>query len=382
VAGYADRIAQLPRAKQAELARRLLHARGAEPERTPGDAPDPAATDGQSFSAVLGKPGRFEGISFRPFEPAPPGPGHVQLRARAVGLNFRDLMIAMGLYPATPDVPSVIGSDYAGEVVACGEGVTAFEPGDHVLALSAGDSTPEGRIVAGRHLPSTLNVHEPQVVRKPPALSFEDAAGVPTAFLTCYYALLDVARLQPGERVLIHSATGGVGLAAIELARWRRAEVFATAGSEAKRAFLASLGIASPLDSRSTEFAEQIRSLTGGEGIDVVLNTLSGVQATKSLELLRPFGRFLQLDKQDIFSDAPLALGPFQRGLSYTAVDLSLFLLQAERLKRLFAHVVDGLACGNIAPVRTTVFPLTRLHEALQLLSRYQHIGKLVLSYG
>ena len=383
MAGLADRIAKLSPEKQAELAQRLAQARSGGGTQAAPSAParDPLSGD-QPFCAVLGKPGHFEGIGFRRFEPEPPGPGQVQIRSRAVGLNFRDLMIAMGLYPPTPGVPSVMGSDYAGEVLACGAGVSGFAPGDAVLALSAGHFSPDGQIVDGSHIPSTLNVREQQVVRKPRELGFEDAAGVPTTFLTCYYALHDVARIQPGERVLIHSATGGVGLAAIEIARWRGAEIFATAGSDAKREFLRSIGIRSPMDSRSTDFADQVMELTGGEGVDVVLNTLSGEQAARGLEILRPFGRFLQIDKQDIFGGASVSLAPFKLALSYTAIDLSLFLLQAERLQRLFTEVVEGIDRGDFGPVRTTVFQMRQLPEALKLLSRYQHIGKLVLSYG
>jgi NADPH:quinone reductase-like Zn-dependent oxidoreductase len=158
--------------------------------------------------------------------------------------------------------------------------------------------------------------------------------------------------------------------------------VFATAGSENKREYLRSLGIESPLDSRSTEFADRIMELTGGEGVDVVLNTLSGAEASRGLEILRPFGRFLQLDKQEIFRNSSLELGPFKRGLSFTAIDLSLFLMQPGRLQRLFQQVADGLSRGDFSPVRTTVYPVRRLGEALSALSRYQHLGKLVLSYA
>jgi NADPH:quinone reductase-like Zn-dependent oxidoreductase len=375
VADLSARIAQLPPERQATLVQQLLRERGVSA---------PAASDiskGDSC-ATLGTPGNFDAITFRPFTPPSPGPRQVQLRSRSVGLNFRDLMIAMGLYPPTPGVPSIIGSDYAGEVVACGEGVTRVAPGDAVLALSAGHFERDGQIAEGCHLPSRLNVMEQQVIRMPSGLSFEEGAGVPTVFLTCHYALRKVAGLQPDERVLIHSATGGIGLAAIQIARSVGAEIFATAGSETKREFLASIGIASPMDSRSTDFADQIMRRTDGDGIDVVLNTLPGVAGDRSLELLRPFGRFLQLDKSAISSGASLALEPFKRGLSYTAIDLSLLLVSPDRLEALFVEVVDEIAAGRLEPVRTTVFPVARVCEALRLLARHQHIGKVVLRYA
>lgn len=380
----AARIAQLPADKQAQLAQALLRARrpaGAAGPPPPAPARFDPRTSADGFCCTLGQPGHFDGIRFAPLAPTAPGPGQVQIRARAVSLNFRDLMIAMNLYPPSPGVPSIMGSDYAGEVLACGEGVSEFRPGDAVLALSAGHVTPAGQIIEGSHLRSTLNLLTQQVVALPPGLSFEAGSALPTVFLTCYYALHRVARLARGERVLIHSATGGVGLAAIEIARWLGAEVYATAGSEPKREFLASLGIRSPMDSRSTAFGDRVMELTGGEGVDVVLNTLAGEQAVTGLRVLRTFGRFLQIDKQDISQNASLELAPFAAGLTYTGIDLSLFLLRPERLKELFQEVVDAFARGDLLPIRTTVYPVQRLSEALGVLSRYGHIGKLVLSY-
>ena len=311
----------------------------------------------------------------------PPGPGQIQIKARAVSLNFRDLMIAMQLYPPSPGVPSVMGSDYAGEILHCGDGVTDFAPGDRVMGLSAGHFTPDGAIVAASHFCAVPNISAFQAVRIPDNLSFIEAAGVPTVFLTSYYALCRVARLAPGERVLIHSATGGVGLAAIQIARWIGAEIFATAGSEGKREYLASLGIAEPMDSRSVEFAGAVMRQTAGEGVDVILNTLSGPAVAKGLEILRLFGRFLQIDKQDIARDSTLPLGPFRKSLTFASIDLSLFLMQPDRLKQIFQEVAEHLRLGHFSPVQTTVFPVTKLGDALTLMSRYKHVGKLVLSY-
>lgn len=380
MADLSERLAKLSPEQRARLAQQLARGRvqagGATPE---GEAAPLAAWE--NHCCVLGTPGHFDGIRFRPLPITPPGPGQVQVRARAVSLNFRDLMIAMGLYPPTPGVTSVMGSDYSGVVTACGAGVTEFQPGDEVMALSAGHFTPDGRIVEGSHFCATVNVSAFQAVRKPSGLTHEEAAGVPTVFLTSYYALHTVARLQGGERVLVHSATGGVGLAAVQIARWIGAELFATAGSESKRAYLQSLGIQHPLDSRTTAFADRIAELTGGEGVDVVLNTLSGEAAIRGIELLRPFGRFLQIDKQDIARNAALALGPFKRGLTFSAIDLSLFLGQPQRLRALFEDVAAHLDARHFAPVPVTAFPMTRLGDALGVMSRYQQIGKLVLSF-
>jgi phthiocerol/phenolphthiocerol synthesis type-I polyketide synthase C len=386
----ADRIAKLAPDRRALLVRELTRTRiNGNGARTPENGHSGAVAESdpqqmqtwESFCCIPGAPGRLDALRFRPMARTAPGPGQIQIKARAVSLNFRDLMIAMQLYPSSPGVPSVMGSDYAGEVLACGEGVTEFSPGDRVMGLSAGHFAADGMIVADSHFCAVPNLSAFQAVRIPENLSFVNAAGVPTVFLTSYYALCHVACLARGERVLIHSATGGVGLAAIEIARWAGAEIFATAGSESKRELLAELGIASPMDSRSVEFADDVVRQTGGSGVDVILNTLSGPAVAKGLDILRLFGRFLQIDKQDIARDSPLPLGPFRKGLTFTSIDLSLFLMQPARLKQIFVEIADHLRLGHFAPVRTTVFPVAKLGDAMGLMSRYKHIGKLVLSY-
>jgi NADPH:quinone reductase-like Zn-dependent oxidoreductase len=378
----AERLARLSPEKRALLIQKLTGKRdegasvAASVETTPGPP-----KEWEAFSYRTGTPGAFDSIKFRRLERTPPGPGQIQIKTKALSLNFRDLMIAMNMYPPTPGVPSIMGSDYAGEVLACGEGVTDLKPGDEVMALSAGHFTPAGEIVEDSHFCSVLNVSARQAVRKAENITFEEAACVPTVFLTSYYALHTVARLRRGERVLIHTATGGVGLAALQIARWLGAEVYTTAGSEEKRALLRSLGVEHAFDSRSTDFAGQVLELTGGEGVDVILNTLAGEAAPKGLEVLRAFGRFLQIDKQDIARGAALDLTPFKRGLSFSAIDLSLFLMQPDRLKELLLEINAHLREEHFRPVPFTAYPVERLGAALTFMSRAKHTGKLVLTY-
>lgn len=384
MASFADRLARLTPAQRARLAAQIagpMKKGTSSPEAEPGEGATTDLQQAENYCFTLGTPGNFASIRPQSVDRIPPGPGQIQIEAKAVGMNFRDLMIAMGLYPASPGVPSVMGSDYAGVVTACGEGVEDFEPGDEVMALSAGTMSPDGRVLEDRHICAVPNIAAQQAVPKPPQISFADAAGVPTVFLTSYYALCHAARLQRGDRVLIHSATGGVGLAAIEIARWIGADVFATAGSEEKRDFLVSLGIEAPMDSRSTAFADEVLSQTDGEGVDVILNTLSGPAVEKGLEILRLFGRFLQVDKKDIAEGRSLDLTPFKRALTFTTIDLSLFFLRPDELKKLFLEIADHLKRAHFSPVRTTTFPVAKLADALTLMSRYQHMGKLVLSF-
>jgi NADPH:quinone reductase-like Zn-dependent oxidoreductase len=378
MADLAARLANLSPEQRAKLAERLV---GPAKNPAPQDSKTPDRSGWENYGFGLGAPGNFGAIQRHQMDSPAPGPGQIQLEAKAVSLNFRDLMIAMGLYPAAPGVPSVMGSDYAGIVRACGEGVTVLKEGDRVAALSVGSMTPEGAIIEDGHFCAVPLLLAEQAVPIPDALTFEAAAGIPTVFATSYYALCHVARIQPGERVLIHTATGGVGLSALQIAKWTGAAISATAGSPEKREMLTSLGIDGPMDSRSVAFADEIMEATGGEGVDVILNTLSGEAVRRGLEILRPFGRFLQIDKKDISEGAPLDLTPFNKGLNFTAIDLSLFMKQPGRMNALLREVVDHLGQGHFDPVQTAAFPVDNIGDVFTLMSRYQHTGKLVLTY-
>ena len=374
-----ERLAKLTPEQRARLASRLAGTEGR--AGPPPAAPPSDLGSWDNYRCVPGTPGNFGALSFEEAARSAPGLGQIQIEARAVAINFRDLMIAMGMYPASPSVPTVMGSDYAGVVTACGEGVSEFRPGDRVMALSAVSLTAEGPALEGSHFFAVPNLVADQAVHIPDTLDFEAAAGVPTVFLTAYYALCRVARLQRGETVLVHSATGGLGQAALNIARWVGAEVFATAGSPEKRAFLESQGIEGPMDSRSYDFSAAVRRRTGGEGVDVILNTLSGEGVAKGLEALGLFGRFLHVDKQDIAQGNSLPLGAFNNALSFTVVDLALFFRRPGLLKDLFLEVADHMVQGHFAPVPTTSFPVSQVGDALSLMSRYEHMGKLVLLY-
>lgn len=374
-----DRIARLSPEKRAQFLQELAQSRKV--KTSPKATMDTLKELGE-YCCVINTAGNFDSIKFRPMELTQPGVGMIQIKAKAVSLNFRDLMIAMGMYPATPNVPSVMGSDYSGVVLACGEGVTGFKPGDKIMALSAGSLTTDGQIVADSHFSSTQTISALQTVLMPDNLSFEEAAGVPTVFLTAYYALYTVARLVAGEKVLIHSATGGVGMAALQIAKWLGADIYATAGSESKRELLKSLGIQNPLNSRTLDFAEQILEHTQNQGVDVILNTLSGEAVIKGIEILNIFGRFLQIDKQDIFANASLPLRAFNKGLSFTAIDFGLFVMKPDKLKQLFLEIAEHLQHRDFSPVPVQVYPITQVAEALTLMSRSQHTGKLVLTYA
>ncbi len=203
---------------------------------------------------------------------------------------------------------------------------------------------------------------------------------MPTAHATAWYGLHDLGRISENDKVLIHSATGGVGQAAIAIARAAGAEIFATAGSEQRRQLLRDMGIEHVYDSRSTAFADEIRSDTGGYGVDIVLNSLPGAAQRAGLELLAFGGRFVEIGKRDIYGDTRMGLFPFRRNLAFYAVDLALLALTNPRvMKRLLHTVYQQIADGLLPVPETTHYPLADAATAVRVMSAAEHTGKLVL---
>ncbi len=312
---------------------------------------------------------------------AGPLPGMVQVQAHCASLNFRDLMIAMGRYPDTPGIPSVMGSDFAGVVTAVGRGVTRVKEGDRVMTLSLGSFDADGKIEPDSHFTTRMNVREQQVFPVPENLSFRDAAGIPTVFATAYYALFHMARIRSEDTVLIHSATGGVGMAGIALARSVGCRIFATAGSEHKRNVLREMGIELVMDSRSADFADEVMAYTNGEGVDVILNTLSGEAMLAGISVLNFFGRFLQIDKKDVAANSSLPLGHFKKGLSFSVIDLGLLLRSSHMIGEIFGDILRLLEDGKLQLPPHTVYKAGELHKAFNLMSRSAHIGKLIIDF-
>lgn len=372
------KIAGLSPEQKEILLKRLGYSSGKGPEE--GDNPlrkDPIEWD--CFSCNTGNPGSLN-ISFNEATASDPPAGYVQVKAKAASLNYRDLMIAMGQYPEAPGVPSNMGSDFAGVVTRVGKGVEGIREGDEVIALSAGTFI-DGRVQMGSHFISIFNISALQIVPKPQGLSFTDAAALPTVFLTAFSGLVRLAGIAEGESVLIHTATGGVGLAALEIAIWKKAEIYATAGSPEKREFLEQKGIGHPMDSRSLEFGDQVMELTQGRGVDVILNTLSGDGMITGLKILAPFGRFIQIDKKDIAGNTLLPMNLFRKGISFAVLDISLYLVEPRKLKEQLLEIAEKFNAGVFKPIPCRIYPVNQLKEALNALSRAKHIGKLVLIY-
>ncbi|SEC07707.1 Acyl transferase domain-containing protein [Rhizobiales bacterium GAS188] len=297
-----------------------------------------------------------------------PGPDEVEIQVAATGLNFSDVMKALGVLPNLPPGPLPLGLECSGVVSAVGANVTRFKVGDEVVAT------------ANFCFASFVRTRAEFVVPKPPNLSFEAAATLPVAFLTAYYALHHVGQLRRGERVLIHSASGAVGLAAIQVARRIGSEVMATAGTSEKREFLRQIGIEHVWDSRTLAFADGVLEATAGRGVDVVLNSLAGEGLVKSLDVLAPHGRFLEIGKRDIYADSRIGLKPFRKQISMTAIDLMTMQDRPQFFFSIFEELMRDFGDGAITPLLHRVFPVTSATAAFRYMAQAKHIGKVVIS--
>ncbi|WP_432697886.1 SDR family NAD(P)-dependent oxidoreductase [Marinobacterium sp. YM272] len=328
----------------------------------------------QRLTLGFDQPGQLRNLRWKPRELNLPVDDQVQVEVKATGLNFRDVMYALGLLSdeAIENGFSgpAMGLEFSGTVTAVGSDVKDFRPGDPVVGFgSASFST---RMVTG----------EETLAHLPEGISFEAAATIPTTFFTVYYALKHLARIQPGERLLIHGAAGGVGLAAIQIGRLMGAEIFATVGSDTKRDVVRLLGIDAIYDSRSLTFAEDILADTQGEGVDVVLNSLAGEAINQNLRVLRPFGRFLELGKRDFYENTSIGLRPFRNNISYFGIDSDqLMKVQPALTRTLFREMMALFEQGELYPLPYTAFSASHVVDAFRYMQQAKQIGKVVVNY-
>ncbi|MGQ4267283.1 SDR family NAD(P)-dependent oxidoreductase [Nocardiopsis changdeensis] len=305
------------------------------------------------------RPGRVDGLALvpDPGQDRPLEPGEIRIAVRAAGVNFRDVLITVGMYPE----PGMIGNEGAGVVIETGPGVTDLAPGDRVMGIFPGAFAPTA--VARREL----------VARVPADWDDAAAAAVPAAYLTAYLALVEEADLRRGQRVLVHSAAGGVGQAAVHLARYLGAEVLATASPE-KWGLLRGLGIAEEhlAHSRDLGFEDRFRKVS--PPVDVVLNSLTGKAIDASLRLTAPGGRFVELGRNDIRDPDHVRTG---QGVEYRPFDLST--VGPERIRHAFSVLVPLLEKGELPGIGVTRFPVERAEEAFRLMQQGRNVGKVVL---
>ena len=313
-------------------------------------------------------PGDLNTLEFVACERVTPGPGQLEVAVSASSINFADVLLAMGRFPSFEGYLPEPGMDFAGVVTAVGPGVTEHRVGDRVGGVADGCWR------------TFLTCDANLAVSLPEGLSEGQAAAVTTAHATAWYGLHDLAGIEAGEKVLIHSAMGGVGQAAIAIARAAGAEIYATAGSPQRRQMLRDMGIEHVYDSRSTDFADEIRRDTDGYGVDVVLNSLTGAAQRAGVELLSFGGRFVEIGKRDIYGDTRLGLFPFRRNLTFYGLDLALMSqTHPQRLQKLLQKVYQLVAAGELPIPASTHYPISDAATAIRVMGGAQHTGKLVI---
>jgi acyl transferase domain-containing protein len=332
--------------------------------------------DGEEYRFEIASAGVLDNLALRAFHARLPGPGEIAIEVVAAGLNFIDVAKAMGIYPGLdPAKPVGLGLECAGRVVAVGHGVTDFVPGDEVIAVAASGQE--------SMLASRVTIPAKWAFKKPARLSFDEAATVPITFLTAYYSLIELARVRRGDSVLIHAAAGGVGMAAVQIASWVGAEVIATVGSKEKDEYLRSLGVSHVFHSRSLDFGTGVMEATGGRGVDIVLNSLTGDFISRSFEVLAPYGRFVELGKRDIYEDRQIGLFPFRKNISFYAVDLAAALEErSDYVISLLQKILRHIDANEWNPLPVTAFPAADQSEPFRFMAQARHIGKIAIQMG
>jgi NADPH:quinone reductase-like Zn-dependent oxidoreductase len=315
-----------------------------------------------------------------------PGPGQVRVRVRAAGLNFADVMARMGLYPDAPRPPCVVGYEISGDVDVVGPGVTGASPGTRVIALTrfGGQS-------------DRVCVPEKAIIPLPEGVTYEAGAALPVNYLTAYHMLFRVAALRPGEHILIHMAAGGVGIAALQLCRTVNGVVTYGTASAAKHDAIRSEGCQNPIDYRSKDWEKEARRLSGGRGVDVVLDPLGGWDTRKGYRLLRPAGRLVTYGMANLAGGARRSLGRLLRhGLpamlphfspmemmndnrAVAGVNIGHLWREEAMIASEMAALIDLLRRGAIQPRIDSTYPFDRANEAHRRIQERRNVGKVLL---
>lgn len=329
----------------------------------PGDLYE-LESESSSRKLVIAHKGILDELQIVDFNKKDPEDDEIEIDIISAGLNFRDVMNALDLYPGDA---GELGGECAGYVARIGSGVTEFKVGDKVFGIAPGS------------FGDFAITHKNLLAHKPGNLSFDEAATIPITFLTSFYALNKLANIKKGDKVLIHAASGGVGQAAIQICKNAGAEIFATAGNDEKRKFLSDQGINYVMDSRSTLFADEILKITGGEGINAVLNSLSGEFIEKGLSILKNGGTFLEIGKVNIWSEEKVK--NFRNDIKYHIIALDdLSKNKPDLINNLMNELVGLFADGKLKPLPKKVFPLHEAKEAFRFMAQTKHIGKVVIN--
>lgn len=312
--------------------------------------------------------GSLDALRYRLLEREPLGPNDIRIGVKAAALNFRDVLKALDLYPGLGQETVTFGHECSGVVLDVGAHADTFAVGDEVIAFT------------GSALATETTTDASLVFKKPGGLTHAEAATIPVVFATAAYALEHLARLRKGETVLVHGGAGGVGLAAIQIAKQIGARVIASAGTPEKRRLLEERGVDVVVPSRGLAFVPAVRSATDGRGVDVVLNSLSGDALTASLDLLARYGRFVEIGKRDIYGGSRLPLHAFRENLAFFALDLEQFFLdRPSEMAQLMDNITQRIETGVLSPLPHESYPLHEAERAFRTMAQGEHVGKVVL---
>ncbi|MED1663365.1 SDR family NAD(P)-dependent oxidoreductase [Brevibacillus laterosporus] len=325
----------------------------------------------KSRGLVLSTVHSLDELSLQPWVVPDPEKGEVTIHVKASAINFPDTMCVKGLYPTMPEYPFVPGFEVAGIVTKIANGVTDFQVGDEIIALT-------GKQLGGHA--TYVNVSVANAVRKPRNITFEEACSLPVVFSTVYHAF-ETGGLGSKEHVLIQTATGGCGLVAIQLANLKGCVCYGTSSKSEKLDILKRIGVSHAINYRTTEFDQEIKKMTNGSGIDVVLNMLSGDSIQKGLNCLGPSGRYIELAVHALKTSKKLDLSKLVQNQSIYSVDLRRLSAAKGFNKELLTTMVSLLESEKIVPIVSRVYPLQQITEALEYVGEGKHIGKVVISH-
>ena len=335
----------------------------------------PVVAPGPRWRYSLASPGQIGSLAPRVYEPPPLEPGQMRFTVSAVALQFKDVMLALDMLKG---VPGDIGMEAVGTICEVHPVTAAAYPhltiGQRVIAVL---NPPHGALA------SHATAHGSFTNLVPAGLSDADAVATPSSWVTVLYSLRDRGRLARGESILIHSAAGGVGSAAMAYAASLGCRIIASAGSPAKRAALAvAPGVVAVIDSRcADDWGAAVADATGGAGVDVVLNSLAGDLQVASLALLAPGGRFVEIGKRDALTGGSVSQAALLMNGSFVSAHIDMLVArQPDNFSALIAEVVEAMGTGTIAPLKSTVLPMAQTGTALRQISRGLHTGKLVLA--
>ncbi|MEZ0386917.1 MAG: SDR family NAD(P)-dependent oxidoreductase, partial [Verrucomicrobium sp.] len=314
--------------------------------------------------------GHLDTLRFTPFTAPECGPGEVMIDVKAAGMNFRDVLKALALYPGEAPDARIFGDEVAGIITAVGSGVTHVSVGDRVFGLA----------VFG--LATQTLARGCDVLPIPGNLSYEEASTLPVVFMTSWHSLANVARMRAGESILVHAGAGGVGMAAIQIAHHLGVKVIATASSGVKRSLLETLGVEHVIDSRRADFVDAVMNLTNRRGVDVVLNALAAEAIPMGMACLAEFGRFIEIGKRDIYQNSRIPLWPLRRNASFHVVAMdAVFSGDGELSRQLLAEVAGLVEQGALHALPFRAFPACRVDAAFRQMAQGKHIGKVVVSF-